>query len=37
MRRTLIVIASDHGEGFYEHGREGHAETLYREVSPGWW
>jgi arylsulfatase A-like enzyme len=33
MQRTLIVIASDHGEGFYEHGREGHAETLYREVS----
>jgi arylsulfatase A-like enzyme len=33
LRRTLIVIASDHGEGFYEHGREGHAETLYREVS----
>jgi arylsulfatase A-like enzyme len=31
--RTLIVIASDHGEGFYEHGREGHAQTLYREVS----
>jgi len=33
LRRTLIVIASDHGEGFYEHGREGHAETLYREVT----
>ncbi len=33
LKRTLIVIASDHGEGFYEHGREGHAETLYREVT----
>jgi arylsulfatase A-like enzyme len=33
LRRTLIVIASDHGESFYEHGREGHAQTLYREVS----
>jgi arylsulfatase A-like enzyme len=33
LKRTLIVVASDHGESFYEHGREGHAETLYREVS----
>ena len=33
MSRTLVVIASDHGEGFYEHGLEGHARTLYREVT----
>ena len=33
LRRTLVVVASDHGEGFYEHGQEGHARTLYREVS----
>jgi arylsulfatase A-like enzyme len=30
---TLVVVASDHGEGFYEHGHEGHARTLYREVT----
>jgi arylsulfatase A-like enzyme len=31
--RTLVVIASDHGEAFYEHGLEGHARNLYREVT----
>ena len=31
--RTLVVIASDHGEGFMEHGSEGHARTMYREVT----
>ncbi len=30
--RTVIAIASDHGEAFLEHGREGHAYDLYREV-----
>lgn len=30
--RTLLVIASDHGEEFREHGSEGHARTLHREV-----
>ncbi len=30
--RTLLVITSDHGEGFREHGLEGHARTLYAEV-----
>jgi len=30
--RTLIAISSDHGEAFLEHGREGHAFDLYREV-----
>ncbi len=30
---TLIVVASDHGEAFYEHGSEGHAKNLYREVT----
>lgn len=33
LRRTLIVIASDHGEEFMEHGSEGHARNLYREVT----
>jgi len=32
LRRTLVVIASDHGEAFLEHGREGHAFDLSREV-----
>jgi arylsulfatase len=31
--RTLIVIAADHGEAFFEHGFEGHARNLYREVT----
>ena len=29
---TLVVIASDHGEAFFEHGTEGHAKGLYQEV-----
>src|SRR4029450_5150518 len=32
-RKTVIVVASDHGEGFREHGLEGHAKMLYREVA----
>jgi len=30
---TLIAIASDHGEAFGEHGREGHARDVYGEVT----
>ena len=30
--KTIVVIASDHGEAFGEHGREGHARELYKEV-----
>ena len=30
---TLVVLASDHGEAFREHGREGHARDLYSEVT----
>jgi len=30
--RTVVVIASDHGEAFGEHGTEGHARNLYREA-----
>jgi len=33
MDETVLVIASDHGEEFGEHGGEGHAKTLYREVT----
>jgi arylsulfatase A-like enzyme len=32
MKNTLVVIASDHGEAFYEHGKEGHAKDVYGEV-----
>jgi len=32
MDDTVLVIASDHGEEFGEHGGEGHAQTLFREV-----
>ncbi len=32
LERTLLVFASDHGEAFREHGGEGHAQNLYREV-----
>jgi arylsulfatase A-like enzyme len=34
--RTIVVVASDHGEGFDTHG-EGHARTLYREVAQVPW
>jgi arylsulfatase A-like enzyme len=32
LQRTLIVVVSDHGEAFLEHGFEGHARDLHREV-----
>ena len=32
LERTLIVLTSDHGEAFREHGKEGHAKDLYGEV-----
>ena len=31
--KTLIILASDHGEAFGEHGREGHARDVYGEVT----
>lgn len=31
--RTLVVVTSDHGEAFREHGFEGHARNLYTEVA----
>ena len=33
LSRTLVVIVSDHGEAFLEHGYEGHARNLYDEVT----
>ncbi len=35
--RTLVVLSSDHGEAFWEHGMEGHARTLYRETQEVPW
>jgi arylsulfatase A-like enzyme len=32
LTNTIVVIGSDHGEAFEEHGHEGHARDLYREV-----
>jgi arylsulfatase A-like enzyme len=32
-KKTIVVIAADHGESFYEHGNEGHATSLYGEVT----
>ena len=31
LEKTLVVLTSDHGEAFREHGFEGHARKLYRE------
>jgi arylsulfatase A-like enzyme len=31
LKKTLVVVASDHGEAFREHGGEGHARDLYLE------
>jgi len=29
---TIVVVTADHGDEFFEHGRKGHAVTLYDEV-----
>jgi len=29
--RTVVIVASDHGEAFREHGHTGHARALYEE------
>ncbi len=31
LENTLVVITSDHGEEFWEHGQFGHGYTVYRE------
>jgi arylsulfatase A-like enzyme len=33
LKKTLVVVSADHGEAFREHGREGHATNLYKEVT----
>ena len=30
LKNTLVIITSDHGEGFGEHGQVGHAHSLYQ-------
>lgn len=32
LENTLVVITSDHGTEFFEHGRKGHRQSLYDEV-----
>jgi len=32
---TLIIVVSDHGEEFWEHGWTGHGQSLYQELSHG--
>jgi len=29
---TLVIVVSDHGDEFFEHGNKGHHRTLYQEV-----
>jgi len=31
LKKTVVVVSSDHGEAFREHGGEGHARDLYLE------
>ena len=33
--RAVLVVTSDHGEEFYDHGGMGHGRTLYNEVTNG--
>jgi arylsulfatase A-like enzyme len=33
LEKTLVVLSSDHGEAFGEHGREGHARDVHGEVT----
>lgn len=33
LEHTLVVLTSDHGEEFFEHGGKGHVLTLYDEVT----
>jgi arylsulfatase A-like enzyme len=33
LEKSIVVVASDHGEAFREHGREGHAFDVYVEAT----
>lgn len=32
LEQALVIVTSDHGEEFYEHGHQSHGNTLYEEV-----
>jgi len=32
LQRSLVVVTSDHGDEFFEHGGRGHRHTLYEEL-----
>jgi arylsulfatase A-like enzyme len=32
LRETVVLVTSDHGEEFHEHGQIGHERSLYREL-----
>lgn len=32
LENTILVVTSDHGEEFFEHGKRGHKQSLYEEV-----
>ncbi len=32
LQNAMIIVTSDHGEEFWEHGQRGHDKTLYEEV-----
>ncbi len=33
LEKTVLIILSDHGEAFWEHGIQGHNNTVYEEVA----
>jgi choline-sulfatase len=35
LENTLIIVVSDHGEEFWEHGWTGHGQSLYQELTRG--
>jgi arylsulfatase A-like enzyme len=37
LNNTLIIVVSDHGEEFWEHGWMGHGHSLYQELTQAAW
>ncbi len=35
LENTLVIVVSDHGEEFWEHGWTGHGQSLYQELAHG--
>src|SRR4029079_4617836 len=31
--KSAVIVVSDHGDQFYEHGRVGHGDTVYQELT----